>query len=69
MKASTAKSAKTPQTPVFPEMLHHVRIRARKSTTNPKPERRDNVFLKSRDTREDRGTRQIKIPKRAPHVR
>ena len=30
------------------------------ATTSPKPQKRDNTFSKSRDTREDRGTRQMK---------
>jgi hypothetical protein len=27
---------------------------------NPKPKKRDNIFSKSRDAREDRGTREMK---------
>jgi hypothetical protein len=64
MKRTTNKAAETPLTPVFPETLHRLR-------TNPKavagaaglpakPQKRDNTFSKSRDTREDRGRRQMK---------
>jgi hypothetical protein len=30
------------------------------AATSPKPEKRDNIFSKSRDTREDRSARQMK---------
>jgi hypothetical protein len=61
MKAPTAKNAKTPQTAVFQKTLHQIRTRGEKSATNPKPQKRDNVFSQSRDTREDRSARQMKM--------
>ncbi len=60
MKAPTTKPEKTPQTPVFPQTLHRVRTRPKEGTQNPKPPQRDNIFSKSRDSREDRGERQMK---------
>jgi hypothetical protein len=59
MKKDNSKSAATPQTPVFPQTLHHVRVRGEEAA-NPKAKKRDNIFSKSRDTREDRGARQVK---------
>ena len=55
--------------PVFPQMLHRVR-----PTTNlpVKAAKRDNTFSQSRDTREDRGGRQMKTSHNAqtfPHAR
>jgi hypothetical protein len=53
-----------PQTPVFPKTLHRLRrdaaTVAKALAPNPKAEKRDNTFSKSRDLREDRATRQIK---------
>jgi hypothetical protein len=60
MKASSAKLAATPQAPVFPKTLHRVRQRGNVAIPISKPEKRDNIFSKSRDTREDRGSRQMK---------
>jgi len=48
------------QAPVFPQTLHRVRLRPGKAAPGSKPQKRDNVFSKSRDTREDRGMRQAK---------
>jgi hypothetical protein len=48
------------EAPVFPQTLHHVRLRTGKPGPKPGPQKRDNIFSKSRDTREDRGERQIK---------
>lgn len=58
IKASTIKLAPNPPAQVF-----EIAIRqrgAKSSAPNPKPEKRDNIFSKSRDTREDRGARQMK---------
>jgi hypothetical protein len=57
MKASKTKLAKTPQTPVFPQTLHRQRPNLQAATPGQK---RDNTFSQSRDTREDRGTREMK---------
>jgi hypothetical protein len=48
------------QTSVFPKTLHRLRPNHKAATPSPKPQKRDNVFSKSRDTREDRGLRQMK---------
>jgi hypothetical protein len=58
------------QTPVFPQTLHQ--FRPAKAAPNPKPAKRENIFSKSRDSREDRGTREMKTSHNAqsfPHVR
>ena len=59
-KASLAKVAAPPQTPVFPKTLHRLRPQAGPATGEPKRQKVDNTFSKSRDTREDRGARQMK---------
>jgi len=58
MGVSKSKLAALAQMPVFPQTLH--RLRPNPEATNPKPPKRDNIFSKSRDTREDRGTRDMK---------
>ena len=57
-KTPGTNSAVTAQTPVFPQTLH--RLRPNLEATNPKSKKRDNIFSKSRDVREDRGTREMK---------
>jgi len=47
------------QTPVFPKTAHQFRS-VPAPAVKSKPHKRDNIFSKSRDTREDRGTREIK---------
>lgn len=59
MKKPITKFAATMQTPVFPKTAHQFRP-APASTASPKPPKRDNTFSKSRDVREDRGTREMK---------
>jgi hypothetical protein len=59
MKKSPTPFAATVQTPVFPKTLHQFRPPT-KSGMNAKPAKRDKIFSKSRDTREDRGTREMK---------
>jgi len=59
MKKNTKKFAAIVQTPVFPKTAHQFRP-VPKSTVSPKPPKRDNTFSKSRDVREDRGTREMK---------
>jgi hypothetical protein len=44
--------------PVFPFVIRQ--RGAKPAAPGPKAEKRDNIFSKSRDTREDRGERQIK---------
>jgi hypothetical protein len=59
MKKPITKPAKTSLPPAFQIAI---RQRGAKSgaASNPKPKKRDNTFSKSRDTREDRGRRQMK---------
>jgi hypothetical protein len=60
MKISVTNLAETPQAPVFPKTLHRLRPNPKADAANPKSPKRDNIFSKSRDTREDRGSRQMK---------
>ena len=60
MKDHTTKFTATPQTPVFPQTMHELRPNHDKPLLHPKPKKRDNIFSKSRDLREDRGTREMK---------
>jgi hypothetical protein len=60
MKSSKKKSAPTESSPVFPQTMHHLRSRTDEPAPAPTTPKRDNIFSKSRDTREDRGTRQMK---------
>jgi hypothetical protein len=60
MKPAKTNAAGASQISVFPQTLHRVRLRTGKPGPKPKPEKRDNIFSKSRDTREDRGERQMK---------
>ncbi len=58
MKSSTTKPAVIPETPVFPQTLHAFRTNTEAAA--PRSKKRDNIFSKSRDTREDRGTREMR---------
>ena len=60
MKRPTNKPAAQPQTPVFPQTMHELLGSQAKVLPHPEPKKRDNNFSKSRDLREDRGTREIK---------
>jgi hypothetical protein len=60
MKHHTTKLPAAPQTPVFPQTMHETRPNHDKTLPQPKPKKRDNIFSKSRDLREDRGTREMK---------
>jgi hypothetical protein len=60
MKHPTTKLAAASQTPVFPQTMHETRPNHDKPIPQPKPKKRDNIFSKSRDLREDRGTREMK---------
>jgi hypothetical protein len=59
MKKPITKFAATVQTPVFPKTAHQFRP-VPGPTASSKPPKRDNTFSKSRDVREDRGTREMK---------
>jgi len=70
MKMPVTPFAAIVQTAVYPQTLHQ--FRPTKAAAIPKPAKRDNTFSKSRDTREDRGTREMKTSQNArsfPHVR
>jgi hypothetical protein len=70
MKTPVSKFAEIVQTPVYPQTLHQ--FRPAKAAAIPKPPKRDNTFSKSRDTREDRGARQMKTSRNSqsfPHAR
>jgi hypothetical protein len=70
MKTPNAKLAAESQTPVFPQTPH--RLRPKPEAASTKPEKRDNIFSKSRDSHEDRGTREMKTSHNArsfPHSR
>ena len=72
MKTSSSKLVAASQSAVFPQTLHRVRTLSGKPAPSPKPPKRDNIFSKSRDTREDRGERQMKTSRNAqtlPHGR
>ncbi len=70
MTTPISKFAEIVQTPVYPKTLHQ--FRPTKPAAIAKPPKRDNIFSQSRDTREDRGARQMKTTRNArsfPHVR
>jgi len=52
--------AATMETPVFPKSIHRLRPNHEKVAPDPKTKKRDNIFSKSRDVREERGTREMK---------
>jgi hypothetical protein len=58
MKASSKKPVPAESSPVFPQTMHHLRSNEQDTALSQKAPKRANV--KSRDTREDRGTRQAK---------
>ena len=59
MKKPITKFAAIVQTPVFPKTAQQFRPAPEKAATAKSP-KRDNTFSKSRDVREDRGTREMK---------
>jgi len=62
MTKSLTDFAGTPQPPVFPKALHQSRANHYLVMANHKFKKRDNIFSKSRDLREERGTREMKTP-------
>jgi hypothetical protein len=63
MKPPVSKLTAMPQSPVFPQTLHT--LRPNPVAAAPKAKKRDNIFSRSRDTREDRGTREMKTSQNA----
>jgi hypothetical protein len=71
MKKSPIPKMIEAQSSVFPKTIHEFRP-ASKADANPKSKKRPNTFSKSRDTREDRGARQMKTSHSSqtlPHAR
>jgi hypothetical protein len=64
-KISSPKIGEAPQAPVFPKTLHRLRPDPNATASNPKSKKRDKIFSKSRDVREDRGTREMKTTRKA----
>jgi len=60
MNDQPTKLAVTSPSPVFPQAMHDTRPNQAKVLPHPKSKKRDNIFSKSRDVREDRGTREMK---------
>jgi len=60
MNEPLADLAVTPESPVFPRTLHRLRPNDDQVMPNQKTKKRDNIFSKSRDLREERGTREMK---------
>ena len=63
MKAPKRKSATTTPAPVFQIAIRKRVTKAKPAEPKAKPPTRDKIFSKSRDTREDRGARQMKTAK------
>jgi hypothetical protein len=71
MKASGNKRTARPESAVFPQALHRLRPNPKAAPAGSNSPARDKVFSKSRDTREDRGQRQMKTSHNAqtiPHA-
>jgi hypothetical protein len=71
MKKSQVSQTTEAQSPVFPKTIHRLRP-VSKTGENPESKKRPNTFSKSRDTREDRGARQMKTSHSSqtlPHAR
>jgi hypothetical protein len=60
MKKKATKPETLPEPPVFPKTLHRLRPNSETPAPGLKAKKRDNIFSKSRDTREDRSARQMK---------
>jgi hypothetical protein len=60
MTKSLTGLAGKPQSPVFPKTLHQLRPNHYLVMVNHKFKKRDNIFSKSRELREERGTREMK---------
>ena len=60
IKPAKAKADLPLPTAVFPKELHTVRANAPALPPGTKAKKRDNIFSRSRDNREDRGEREMK---------
>jgi hypothetical protein len=60
MKTSITKLAEIPQTPVFQIVIRKPGANPKAASPSPKSQKRDKIFSKSRDMRENRSTRQMK---------
>ena len=60
MKKTKAAIPASPETPVFPQTLHRLRVKPAAIPKGGLTVKRENTFSKSRDIREDRSERQIK---------
>jgi hypothetical protein len=72
IKPRLTKLAAAPQTPPYPKTPHRLRLSAKTPAVDSKPAKRATPFSKSRDTREDRGARQMKTATNSqtfPHTR
>lgn len=58
--STTTKFAKPPRAPVFQTASRMPAAKPKTAELTAKPPKRDNIFSRSRDTREDRGTRKMK---------
>jgi hypothetical protein len=58
-----AKPAAVVATPAPKKVARHVRSTPKTETRITEPKKKDNNFSQSRDTREDRGSRQMKTSK------
>ena len=71
MKASGNKRTARPESAVFPQALHRLRPAPKAAPAGSNAPVRDKVFSQSRDTRENRGERQMKTshsPQTIPHA-
>jgi hypothetical protein len=72
MKASITKPMKTAESPVFQFTIRQRGGKRGSVASNSTPRKRDNIFSKSRDVREDRGSHQMKTSRNSrtfPHMR
>ena len=72
MKPSITKLTTTTQTPVFPKKLHRMRPGSEAVAPAEITKKPAKASSQSRDTREDRGTREMKTSQNArsfPHAR
>ena len=72
MKTTIPNITATLQTPVFPRAIHQKRPEIKLADADVKPAKKEKLFSKSRDLREDRGARQRKTAHNSqtlPHAR